>query len=254
MKQAKFTVKDFLKRFPTDDACLAELFELRFGHKPKCPKCNLRGMFSKRTSRRQYSCSCGFEIAPTAGTILHKSPTALRDWFFVMYSMTVTRNGISAKEVQRQLGVTYKTAWRMCHQVRKAMNANKKLTGTVEIDEVYIGGRKHGKRGRGAAGKTIVIGAVQRNGSAIAKVVPNLKHEQIKPFIFDNVKKGTKIYTDELQGYKFIPKSGYTHDSVQHALKEYVRGKVHTNSVEGFWSYLKRGIKGTHVWVSGKHL
>lgn len=254
MKQAKFTVKDFIKRFPTDDACLLELFELQRGHKPKCPKCGRRGMFKKRSVRRQVICPCGFEYAPTAGTILHKSPTPLRDWFFVMYMMTTTRNGISAKEVQRQLGVTYKTAWRMCHQIRKAMDANTKLNGTVEIDEVYIGGRRHGKRGRGAAGKTIVIGAVQRGGSAVAKVVPNLKHEQIKPFIHTSVKKGATIFTDELQGYKFIPKAGYSHDSVQHAVKEYVRGKVHTNNIEGFWAYLKRGISGTHVWVSGKHL
>lgn len=254
MKQVKFTIKDFAKRFPDDKACLAELFELRFGHKPKCPKCNRRAMFKQRSERRQFICPCGFEIAPTAGTVLHKSPTPLRDWFFVMYMMTTTRNGISAKEVQRQLGVTYKCAWRMCHQIRKAMDSKTLLNGVVEMDDAYIGGRRHGKRGRGAAGKTIVIGAVQRYGSAVAKVVPNLKRANVKPFINLNIKNGAMIYTDEMRGYRFIPKDGYQHDSITHAAKEYVRGKVHTNSIEGFWSHLKRGIKGTHIWVSAKHL
>lgn len=254
MKISKFSVKDFMGRFPDDEACLSELFELKFGHRPKCSRCGRRGMFKQRRNRRQYVCPCGFSVSPTAGTILHKSPTSLRDWFFVMYMMTTTRNGISAKEVQRQLGVTYKCAWRMCHQIRKAMNSNTLLNGVVEIDDVYIGGKHKGRRGRGAVGKTVVIGAVQRYGSAIAKVVPNLKKVNVKPFIISNVKSGATIYSDEMRSYRFIPREGYQHDSITHAAKEYVRGKVHTNSIEGFWSHLKRGISGTHIWVSAKHL
>ena len=126
----KFTIKDFKKRFPNDDACLAELMKDRYGSVSICTDCNKETTFHRVKNRRCYECQwCGFQIHPTANTIFHKSRTPLTDWFYIMYLMTATRSGVSAKEVERQLGVTYKTAWRMCHQIRKAMSDNPTLKG-----------------------------------------------------------------------------------------------------------------------------
>jgi transposase-like protein len=125
MSQSKFTIKDFKQRYPSDDACLEELMQLRFSDRPTCPNptCQKVTKFHRVASKPVYECQwCGYQISPMAGTIFHKSPTPLSDWFYIMYLMTATRSGVSAKEVQRQLGVTYKTAWRMCNKIRQAMD------------------------------------------------------------------------------------------------------------------------------------
>lgn len=252
---AKFTIKDFRKRFPTEESCLEELMSKRYGKEAKCEGCRKVTKFHRVKGRKCYECQwCGFQVYPTAGTIFHKSATPLADWFYVMYLMTATRSGVSAKEVQRQLGVTYKTAWRMCHQIRKAMDEKPKLKDDVELDETYVGGKRRGKRGRGAAGKSVVFGAVQRKGKLNAFVVENCKETTLLPIVREVVVKGSTILTDELGSYQKLSKNGYKHDTVRHSANEYVRGKVHTNGIEGFWSQLKRGISGTHVWVSKKHL
>lgn len=252
----KFTIKDFRKRFPNDDSCLEELMQKRFGDTPTCTDCKRRTNFHRVKSRKCYECQwCGFQVSPTAGTIFHKSPTPLTDWFYIMYLMTATRSGVSAKEVQRQLGVTYKCAWRICHQIRKAMNERPmKLKGTVELDETYVGGKGRGKRGRGALGKTPVFGAVEREGKLDATVVENCKAVTLMPIIQATIEQGSNLLTDEFKTYNRLERLGYGHESVCHSTKEYVRGIVHTNSLEGFWSQLKRSISGTHVWVSKKHL
>jgi len=173
-----------------------------------------------------------------------------------MYLMTATRSGVSAKELERQLGVTYKTAWRMAHQIRLLMAGNgEKLKGVVEADETYIGGiRRGGKRGRGSENKTPVVGILERGGNVIAKVADNVKTKTVMPNIEANVEKGATVCTDELWSYNPINREGYKHLRVKHGAREYVRGIAHTNSIEGFWSQLKRSISGTHVWVSKKHL
>ena len=252
----KFTIKDFRKRFPDDASCLEELMQNRYGNVSLCTDCNKETIFHRVKSRKCYECQwCGFQIHPTANTIFHKSRTPLTDWFYVMYLMTATRSGVSAKEVERQLGVTYKTAWRMCHQIRKAMSEKPTLKGDVELDETYVGGRGgNNKRGRGAENKTPVFGAVERKGNLKASVVPNVQTKTIQPIINEIVEKGTNIMTDEYNIYNSVRKNGYSHEVVQHGIKEYVRGNVHTNNIEGFWSQLKRGIRGTHVSVSPKHL
>ena len=171
--------------------------------------------------------------------------------------MSSTRTGISAKQLQRELGVTYKTAWRIFTQIRKLMNENvNPLTGQVEVDETYIGGKHSGKRGRGAAHKAVVMGMVQREGNAITKVIPDVKAHTLLPMIERNVAKQGKtvIYTDELQSYKGVEKLGYAHEIVQHAAKQYVAGTVHVNTVEALWSTTKRGIDGVNHHVSPLYL
>ena len=203
-----------------------------------------------------YACAwCGYQLHPLAGTIFHKSPTNLKDWFFAIFLMSTSKNGVSAKELQRQLGVTYKCAWRMQRQIRKLMRfKGSKLSGIVEIDDTYIGGRRSGKRGRGAEGKTPVFGMVQRKGNLKAHVVDNLKVKTVKPLMQEHIEEKSHIMTDEFLSYAKIRNYGLEHDVVKHGIKEYVRGNVHTNTIEGFWSQFKRSVKGTYHSVSPKHL
>ena len=178
-----------------------------------------------------------------------------------MFLFTSSKNGVAAKELERQLGVTYKCAWRIAHELRKLMaNADDHgpLSGHIEIDETYIGGRvkggkKHGITGRGAD-KAVVFGMLERDGSVRAGPVPNLKRSTIRPIIAKNIQRGSIISTDEFQTYADLQKFGYRHGKVVHAAKQYVNGIFHVNSLEGYWGQLKRGIKGTHIHVSPKHL
>jgi transposase len=255
------TVTDFFKRFPTDDDCLDHLMKVRFGEKVECPKCGKLGRFARIAKIPAYSCPwCGHHIHPMVGTPFHKSRTPLQKWFYAMYLFTTTRHGVPAKELQRQLGVTYKTAWRMGHEIRKYMgdvDGEPPLSDHVEVDETYIGGRKpkiKGFTGRGAKGKTVVMGILERNGEIFTQVVPNASRKSLIPPIFERVKAGTRVSTDEWLPYRILPHLGYKHEVVNHRAKEYARGDVHVNSLEGMWSILKRSIRGTHVHVSAKHL
>jgi len=149
--------------------------------------------------------------------------------------MSATRCGISAKQIQRETGVTYKTAWRMFKQIRTLLQEDiPTLTGEVEVDETYIGGKRSGKRGRGAEGKSKVVGAVQRNGKVIAKVVPDVKRHTLVPFMARKVSPNATLYTDEFPSYDHMTRLGYKHKRIEHYAKEYVQGKIHTNSIEGF--------------------
>jgi len=174
---------------------------------------------------------------------------------YAVYLMASTRCGISAKQLQRELGVTYKTAWRMFTQIRSLLCENThSLTGQVEVDETYIGGRREGKRGRGAEGKAKVIGAAQRNGKVIAKVVPDVKRHTLIPFMVLKVSHDAILYTDTFPSYDHMTRLGYNHLRIGHQSKVYARGQVHTNSIEGFWSLVKRGIAGVYHAVSPKYL
>lgn len=253
----KYTIKDLKKRFPNDDVCLDYLLTVRYGGKEgSCPQCSKKANFSRVLGRKSYACSwCGAHISPTANTIFSKSDTPLMTWFLAIFLMSQSRNGVAAKEIERLTGVTYKCAWRMMHQIRKLMEQDGSLfEGTVEADETYVGGKRRGTRGRGAKGKTPVFGIVERGGDVYAKVVENVKAKTVMPLIRENVQVGSKIMTDEFCIYKGSTKAGYKHDTVNHGAKEYVRGDAHTNTIEGFWSQMKRGIDGTHHYVSGKHL
>lgn len=256
----RYTFKQFQTEYPNDDACLLAIFRRKFGEHPVCPGCGVTdAKFHKITDRRAYACQdCGHHVYPCVGTPFEKSTTSLTLWFHAMYLMTATRNGVSAKELERQLGVTYKTAWRMADQLRKLMAGKNDIdppkSGHVEVDETYVGGRAKGIRGRGAKNKTIVAAALQRDGNIVAKVVPNVTRSTLESFIESNVVSGSTVSTDELASYKEISKLGYEHGTVQHGKDEYVKGIHHVNGVEGFWKHLKSAIRSTHIHVSGKHL
>ena len=246
----KYTVKDFRKQFPNDDVCLEWLKNYLYPDGIHCETCQKITPHYKVASRRSYSCQfCGHHVHPTADTIYHKSTTPLTDWFYAIYLMASTRCGISAKQLERELGVTYKTAWRMFHQIRSMLEEDGlKLSGKVEVDETYVGGRKKGgKSGFGAREhKTVVAGAVERKGSVVATVVPDVKMRTLVPFVKNVVTRESALYTDELLAYQYLGSYFQKHETVSHGRKSWVVGDAHTNSIEGFWSLLKGGIRGVY--------
>jgi transposase-like protein/predicted RNA-binding Zn-ribbon protein involved in translation (DUF1610 family) len=257
-EKASITIQQFLDLYPTDEACLEHLFSVRFGQGHVCPKCGKKSKWFRFQAERAYACQwCGHHLHPTAGTLFEDSRTPLRLWFYAFYLFTTSRHGVPAKELERQLGVTYKTAWRMADLIRKHMaqiDDEWPLWGDVEIDETYVGGRTHGVRGRGAANKTIVFGMMQRKGQVMTKVVPNVAKKTLQPIIEENILDGSTVHTDELKSYKGLKKVGFNHQTVNHAAGEYVNGKSHVNGMENFWKHLKGSIRSTHIHVSKKHL
>jgi transposase len=220
-----YTFKRFLTEYPDDSACLEKILDIRYGGKEfSCPGCGADSKFSRIAKRRAYACQyCGHHVYPCVGTPFEKSRTPLTSWFFAMYLMTSTRHGVAAKELQRQLGVTYKTAWRIADELRKHMaNADDHgpLSGHVEIDETYVGGKRKGKRVRGAAGKTIVFGMVERDGQVRAGPVPNVQRKTLQPVIYNNFQRGSTISTDELKSYALLKKAPYDHGQVNHSAEE----------------------------------
>lgn len=257
------TLRQFQDRFPTEESCLDHLFQVRYGTGFECPSCKRPARFHRVKARRSYACQwCAHQVYPTAGTPFDRTRTSLRDWFYVMFLFTTTRNGVAAKRVEREIGVTYKTAWRMCHEVRKYMaslDSDDPLGGigeAVEIDETLIGGVVKGKgRGRHVAEKSVVLGMYEKGGELITRVVPNVKRDTLWSHIEQNVLPGTTIHTDELRSYRGLQLRGYRHMTVNHNAGEYVSAfGCSVNALEGFWAMLKRGISGTHIHVSEKHL
>ncbi len=252
----RFTIKDFNRMYPDDNSCLDEIFKNRYGDIKVCPQCKKETNFYKVSGRKSYACQyCGYQISPLADTIFHKSSTSLKNWFYCLYLFSVSKNGVSAKELERQLGVTYKCAWRIAKQIRLLFKQNKELlSDIVEIDETYIGGKHRGKRGRGSENKTSVVGLAQRKGIIKAKVTKNTKSHTIKSIIKDNVEIGINLVTDEYRSYNGLSKLGYKHFTINHGDEKWVEGVAHTNTIEGFWSQLKRSISGTYHCVSPKYL
>ena len=253
------SITKFIKQYPTNEACLEGIMKLRYGGtEMDCPKCHQYGKFYRISRERAYICQhCKFQLFPCVGTPMHRSRTSLQKWFIAMHLFCTSKHGVAAKELERQLDVTYKTAWRMAHEIRKWMakvDGENPLDGGVEIDETMVGGYRPGKRGRGAEGKTVVLGMLERGGEVITKVIPNVRKKTLQPIVKENVKKGSTVHTDELRSYNELDKAGYKHKTVNHGAEEFVKGDSHVNSIEGFWSRLKLSIRGTHVHVSGKHL
>jgi transposase len=251
------TRKDFDKRFPTDDACLEHLKQVRFGPRFPCEKCGHEATYYRTKGRRSYTCEhCGHQIYPTAGTPFHASRTSLKDWFFVMFLFCASRNGVAAKEVQRQIGVTYKTAWRMCHMIRQYMgyvDGDFPVGGGgshgAEIDETYIGGRDP----KGQDDKMMVVGIIERGGDLVTRHLPTKQGWFVHMLMDYWIKPGTRIMTDRAKHFVHAPEQ-FDISTVNHSAKEWVRGDTHTNNIEAFWNILKRGINGTYISVSRRHL
>lgn len=260
-KADRFTFKDFEAMFPTDDACLDWLREHLYPEGIFCKVCQETRKHHRVAKRKSFSCDyCGHHVHPTAGTIFHKSSTSLRTWFHAIYLMASTRCGISAKQIERQTGVTYKTAWRMFTQIRKLLKDDTgPLGGKVEMDETYMGGRRKygtGRPMRGDKKKTMVVGMVERGGRVKALVGDSHSGAVLLGMAQEYILPNTTVFTDELPSYdglSVMPK-GYVHRRIKHSARIYVVGDIHTNSVEGFWSLIKRGIGGVYHAVSQKYL
>ena len=265
VKVAKYTVRQFEAQFPDDASCLAHIFQGRYTNGLACEKCRRENQFTPVAGRHSYACPCGSHVYPTADTIFHKSTTSLKTWYFAIFLMSASENGVAPLELQRQIGATYKTAWRMCHQIRELMAEEvPTMTGTVEVDETYVGGkaknmhkaqREERINNRGPVGKAIVVAALERVGNVVPFVVEKANAETAENLLAVTTdKEAAKINTDEYGAYPGLTKLGYQHDSVNHGAEQWTKGDVHTNNIEGFWSQMKRSIDGTHHHVSKKHL
>lgn len=258
----KFSLKEFFSRFSDDNACLEEIKNIRWPSGITCPVCKKVTKFYKVKGRTAYACEFGgTTVYPLADTILEKTTTPLQYWFYAMYVMTKTRSGISAKQLERELGVTYKTAWRMFKQIRMLMadNANNPLDGTVEVDETFVGGKGKNRKSKWIKGiegkeKEILMGMVKRGGKVYIKHIPNTGKWTLLKQIQENISPKARIFTDEYRGYIQLSYKGYDHNSVNHSASEYVRGEVHTQNIDNVWSHLKRGIFGVYRIVSAKYL
>lgn len=274
--QSRYSIMEFTRQFPDDEACLRWLWHSRFspdGETAQCPKCERQRRFHRLSQLPAYSCdSCGHHLHPTAGTIFHKSSTALWLWFYAMYLASSTRCGISAKQLERQIGVTYKTAWRMLNLIRSRLmdqDGDSPLLGNVEVDETYYGGKPRAadiRRNQRAlypkqAGvrwaqdnKTMVFGMVERGGRIRAVVPPKDSTLTFKQTVGRYVLPASVIFTDEHPSYKGLERSYAAHRRIRHKANIYVDGDVHTQTIEGFFGLLKNGIRGTYHSVSSKWL
>jgi len=252
-----YTLKDFQKQFPDDATCLEWLKNRLYPDGIFCDACQAVTKHHRVKSRPSYSCDhCGHHVHPTADTIFHKSPTPLTTWFYAVYLMASTRCGISAKQIQRETGVTYKTAWRMFKQIRSMLTDESSgpiggFNRRVEMDETYYGSRSEGTRGRGTK-KTPVVGMVQRKGQVRAFVAADVKSDTLRGLIKEHVLPNSVVFTDDFKSYNGIGARGYTHRRINHTEKVYVNGEVHTNTIEGFWFLIKSGIRGVYHSV-GRH-
>lgn len=248
---------DIIQKFSTEKACRKHLAKVRFPKGVPCVKCGAEPRRVSRIKTRDlYQClECGYQYSPLVGTVFTDSHIPLTKWFIAIYLMCESKKSISASQVGRTIGVTYKTAWYLCHRIRAAMKNTdfKKLGGILEMDETYVGGKSHGTRGRGASGKTPVVGILQRSGRVVFSVINEVTSEKLEEMLVDAASDEVElIITDEFTAYNSIGKL-FKHEQINHS-KSYVRGVVHTNGVENVWSLLKRSIIGAYHKVSRDYL
>jgi transposase len=269
--ESRLTYTEFLQRFPDSDACLAWLVKERWPDGIVCGSARCQGAVRKHhkvTGRQAYECDvCRHQVYPTKGTIFQKSSTSLQLWFYAIFLMASTRCGISAKQLERELGVTYPTAWRMFREIRSLLSEpDLRLAGDVEMDETYMTPmrrlkdvREAAARGdvqknrRNTARERAVMGAVERGGRVVLRHVgtpTKMEADSMLGFVLP----ASVIFTDEARIYEDVAKKGYPHYRIKHSAHVYVDGDVHTQTIEGVWSLVKRGISGVYHSVSAKHL
>lgn len=256
MKNNKYGLSSLRKQFGTEDKCLEFIFKALH-----TKECSCGGVYKRKEGRRQWQCSkCRNQIAPTAGTIFHKSDTPLTLWFHTIMVFSNAKSGISAKTIERNLEVTYKTAWRMLTLIRKALTQSEmRLSGDVEVDQAYFGGKADGgtynkNQKENLKKKSVVFAAIERRGEMRAKVMQDATAKSHKDFLSNNVSTlANRLLTDKTNRLDKVA-LGYDRHAVDHHRKEFVRGDVHINNVEAFWAHVKRSIQGTHKVISKKHL
>lgn len=256
--KAKNSLSTLNVDFDTDAECRQALEELRWPEGVKCLRCGSASI-SRLTTRKQYDCNkCRYRFSVTTGTVFNDSHLALPKWFLAVFLMCESKKGISSEQLKRTLGVAKKTAWYLNHRIRKAMadvNASQ-LTGTVEVDETYLGSKRRGiGRGNYRPFKQIILGAVEREGRLRLSVGIDNKKTSLHGFVREQIaENAANIYTDGWHGYRGIGDENTTHDTVDHSNGEYVRGDVHTNTIEGAFGLFKRGLVGSFHQISRKHL
>lgn len=264
------TLQQAIVYFADKDTAHQYLVNLRWSDGVACPHCQSKEQHSYTTTRKIWRCkSCKKEFSVKVGTIFEGSPIGLDKWLSAVWMIANAKNGISSLEIHRALGVTQKTAWFMLHRIRVAMQSEtfEKLSGEIEADETYIGGKAEnmhkwdrqmqGIQGRGTVGKAIVFGLLERNAGdkssrVKTKVVRNIKKKTLQPEIRNNVEAGSSLFTDALKSYRGMEEE-FVHQSIDHAT-EYVRDNVHTNGIENYWSLFKRSLRGTYVSCDASHL
>ena len=246
-----------MDKYNSNAKCAEALEKLRWPHGPTCLRCGVIGCPELPTDGIFQCADCHYQFTVKAGTIMHDSHLPLRKWFVAVYLMCESKKGISAHQLHRTLGVSYKTAWYLCHRIRAAMGNDPlpgpTLVGVVEVDETMIGGKAKGRAYK--SNKVWVAGAIQRGGTIRVERIPNIRRHTLHDFIRRTVKdEAEAIYTDELRSYLGIADHDTRHETVNHSAEQWVVGDVHTNSIEGVWSLFKRSIIGTFHKMSAKHI
>jgi transposase len=261
-----YSLVEFMREYPDDAACLDRLWRDRYapdGHHAHCPKCERERKFHRTKTRASYTCdTCGLHVHPMKGTIFEKSTTSLQMWFYAMYLVASTRCGISAKQLERELGVTYKTAHRMMKRIRTELmddGDDEPLSGDVEVDETSVRGKPRFKMTQSEAAlwrerQPKVLGMVERGGRVRARVIPSRRGPALSREVRANVNPASILFTDDWQAYRPLRREYLDHRVINHSAGLYVDGESHTNTIEGFFGNLKTGMRGAYKHVSLRYL